>query len=111
MILGMGTVAAVIGGYVPALIFIGLFLLGVGWSVALIAGSALLTASLPESERIGAQGLADVLMSLLGAAAAFSSGFVKALIGYEWLANFATMAAVLILIGAIRVNVRLATAH
>ncbi len=108
VILGMGTVAAVIAGYVPAMIFIGLFLLGVGWSVALIAGSALLTASLPESERISAQGLADVLMSLLGAAAAFSSGFVKTVVGYEWLANFATVAAVLILMGAIRVNARLA---
>ena len=109
VILGVGTVSAVIAGYVPALMFVGLFLLGVGWSVALIAGSALLTESLSESERVGAQGLADVLMSLLGATAAFSSGFVKTLVGYEWLANFATMAAVLILIGAIRVNARLVT--
>ena len=92
-------------------LFIGLFLLGVGWSVALIAGSALLTESLPESERVAAQGLADVLMSLLGATAAFASGFVKTLVGYEWLANFATAAAVLILIGAVRVNARLALAR
>jgi hypothetical protein len=40
LILGAGTVAAVVAGYVPALMFVGLFLLGVGWSVALIAGSA-----------------------------------------------------------------------
>lgn len=111
VILGLGTVSVVIAGYVPALIFIGLFLLGVGWSVALIAGSALLTESLPESSRISAQGLADVLMSLLGAAAAFSSGFVKTLVGFEWLANFATAAALLILIGAIRINARLAAAR
>ena len=111
VILGAGTVSAVIAGYVPALMFVGLFLLGVGWSVALIAGSALLTESLPESERVGAQGLADVTMSLLGASAAFSSGFVKTAVGYEWLANFATAAAVLILIGAIRVNARLAIAR
>ena len=111
LILGVGTVSAVIAGYVPALMFVGLFLLGVGWSVALIAGSALLTESLLESERVAAQGLADVLMSLLGATAAFSSGFVKTLVGYEWLANFATMAAVLILLGAVRVNARLVTAR
>mgnify|MGYP001827364882 FL=1 len=88
--------------------YIGLFLLGVGWSVALIAGSALLTESLPESQRGDAQGLADVMMSLLGATAAFSYGFVKTAVGYEWLANFATAAAVLILIGAIRTHARLA---
>jgi hypothetical protein len=51
------------------------------------------------------------MMSLLGAAAAFSSGFVKTAVGYEWLANFATAAAVLILIGAVRVNARLAMAR
>ena len=50
-------------------------------------------------------------MSLLGASAAFSSGFVKAAVGYEWLVNFATTAAALILIGAIRVSGRLATAR
>ncbi len=111
VILGVGTVSVVVAGYVPALMFIGLFLLGVGWSVALIAGSALLTESLAESERVAAQGLADVMMSLLGAAAAFSSGFVKTAVGFEWLANFATMAAVLILLGAVRVNARLAIAR
>ena len=111
LILGAGTVSAVVAGYVPALVFVGLFLLGVGWSVALIAGSALLTESLAESDRVGAQGLADVTMSLLGAMAAFSSGFVKTAVGYEWLANFATAAAVLILIGAVRVNARLAMAR
>ena len=111
LILAAGTVSAVIAGYVPALMFAGLFLLGVGWSVALIAGSALLTESLPESERVGAQGFADVMMSLLGATAAFSSGFVKTAVGYDWLANFATAAAVLILIGAIRVHGRLAIAR
>jgi MFS family permease len=111
LILAAGTVSAVIAGYVPALMFVGLFLLGVGWSVALIAGSALLTESVAESERVGAQGLTDVVTSLLGATAAFSSGFVKTAVGYEWLANFATMAAVLILIGAVRVNARLAIAR
>ncbi|MEA1902887.1 MAG: MFS transporter [Actinomycetota bacterium] len=100
IILGAGTVTAVIAGYSPVLVFIGLFLLGLGWSVAIIAGSALLTESLPESERVPAQGLADVTMSLVGAAAAFSSGFVKEIVGYHWLANFATFAAILLLIGA-----------
>ena len=99
-ILGTGTLAAVVAGYVPGLIFIGLFLLGLGWSFALISGSALLTESVPVEERVGAQGLSDVAMSALGAIAAFSSGFVKEAAGYHWLANFATIAAVLMLVAA-----------
>lgn len=96
-ILALGTVSPVVAGYLPGLVFAGLFLLGLGWSFALIAGSALLTESLPIEERTGAQGLADVAMSVLGATAAFSSGFVKEMVGYHWLANFATLAAILIL--------------
>jgi len=99
-ILAFGTVSAVVAGYVPGMVFVGLFLLGLGWSFALITGSALLTESLPIEERIGAQGLADVAMSVLGAAAAFSSGFVKEMVGYHWLANFATVAAILTLLAA-----------
>jgi hypothetical protein len=48
--------------------------------------------------------LADVAMSVLGATAAFSSGFVKEIVGYHWLANFATLAAVVILVAAGAVN-------
>ena len=98
IILASGTISAVVAGYVPGLVFAGLFLLGLGWSCALISGSALLTESLPTEDRIGAQGLADVAMSVLGATAAFSSGFVKEMVGFHWLANFATAAAILTLI-------------
>jgi MFS family permease len=99
-VLGVGTLAAVVAGYVPALVFVGLFLLGLGWSFALISGSALLTESVPFGERVGAQGLADVAMSVLGALAAFSSGFVKETLGFHWLANFATVAAMATLVAA-----------
>jgi MFS family permease len=105
-ILGLGTITAVAAGYVPGMVFGGLFFLGLGWSFALIAGSALLTESLPIEERTGAQGLADVAMSVLGATAAFSSGFVKEIVGYHWLANFATVAAVLTLLAAVAVGRR-----
>ena len=104
VILGTGAIAAVIAGYVPSLVFIGLFLVGVGWNFAFISGSALLTESLPSSERVGAQGLSDVMMSLFAAIAALSSGFVKSMVGFHWLANFATIAAVLILVGVVYVD-------
>lgn len=97
-ILGLGTISAVAAGYVPGLLFTGLFLLGLGWSFALIAGSALLTESVFLEARVGAQGFADLAMSLLGAIAAFGSGIIKEMVGYHWLANLATVSAILILL-------------
>ena len=67
VVLGAGTVAAVVAGYVPALIFVGLFLLGLGWSLGLIAGTTLLTASVPLEARVEAQGTGDLTLSLCGA--------------------------------------------
>lgn len=104
VVLGVGALAAVIAGYVPSLVFLGLFLVGVGWNFAFIAGSALLTESVPKSERVRAQGLSDVTMSILGATAAFSSGVVKAIAGYSWLAVFAIIAAVMVLVAAVYVD-------
>lgn len=100
-ILGLGTVSAVVAGYVPGMIFTGLFLLGVGWNFALVAGSALLTESLPNEARVGAQGFSDLAMSTLGAAAAFGSGFIKEVAGYHWLANLATVAAAVMILAAV----------
>ena len=79
--LGVGTIVAVMAGYQPSLIFLGLFLLGVGWNFGLIGGSALLTESVPLEERVGTQGSADLLMSLCGGVAGFSSGFIKTRVG------------------------------
>lgn len=104
VVMGAGTFVSVAAGYTPGLIFAGLFLLGLGWSFALIAGSALLTESLPLTERVGAQGLSDVTMSLLGALAALASGLVKETAGFHWLANFGTLTAIVILLAAIRVG-------
>lgn len=104
VVLGVGTVATVAAGYVPGLMFAGLFLLGLGWNFTFIAGSALLTEYLPILERASAQGLSDVFTRILGAGAALSSGFVKSAVGFHWLANFATVAAVLIFLGTLIVE-------
>jgi MFS family permease len=93
VVLGVGTVAAVVAGYVPALIFGGLFLLGLGWSLGLIAGTTLLTASVPQHSRVEAQGTGDLTLSLCGATAALASGFVKQSAGFHTLANIATLVA------------------
>ncbi len=98
IILGCGTVSTVAAGYVPALMFVGLFFLGLGWSVGLIGGSTLLTASVPESARVEVQGTADLTMSLCGALAAFGSGFVKESFGFHLLANGAAGLAAALLV-------------
>lgn len=90
LILGVGTFVTVMVGYNAALVFIGLFLLGVGWSFGLVAGSTLLTESVPAHTRVEVQGSGDLLMSLCGGSAAFASGFVKASFGYGSLAYAGT---------------------
>ena len=92
------SVTAVVAGYVPALIFVGLWLLGLGWNVGLIAGSAILTTAVPEVSRVEVQGTADLTMSFCGGVAAFSSGFIKAAWGYHLLADAATVVSGLLLV-------------
>lgn len=108
VVLGTGTVAAVVAGYVPALMFVGLFLLGVGWNIGLIGGTTLLTASVPEHARVEAQGTGDLTLSLCGALAAFGSGFVKQSVGFHVLAHAATAIAAGLLVYAYATAVRAA---
>ncbi len=98
IVLASGTVATVAAGYVPAMMFVGLFLLGLGWSSCLIAGTTLLTGSVPAESRVESQGTGDLTLSLCGAVAAFGSGFVKQSLGFHLLAHAATamMAALLV---------------
>jgi len=98
--LALGTVVSVVAGYVPSLIFLGLFLLGVGWNIGLIAGSSMLTNAVPANSRVEVQGTADLTMSCCGGVAAFASGFVKQALGYHMLANAATLLAGLLLVAA-----------
>ena len=100
VVLGSGTVAAVVAGYVPAMIFIGLFLLGLGWNIGLIGGTTLLTASVPRHARVEAQGTGDLTLSFCGAVAAFGSGFIKDAAGYHILADAATALAGVMLVYA-----------
>lgn len=97
-VLGAGTAIAVTGGYSTMGVFVGLLLLGVGWSFGLVAGSALLTESVPVESRLEVQGSGDLTMSLFGGAAAFSSGFVKQSFGYTTLAYGGTFLAASLLL-------------
>jgi len=66
---------------------IGLLLLGTGWSAALIASSALLTASLPLESRAPAQGLSDLAMNVAGGSAGALSGVLMTLVGFPLMAT------------------------
>ncbi|NDL57858.1 MFS transporter [Phytoactinopolyspora mesophila] len=73
---------------------IGLVLLGLGWSAGLVAGSTLLTESVPDEARTRIQGTSDVLMSLMGAVGGGLSGVI---LGATSFGTLNALAAVLVI--------------
>lgn len=63
-------------------LFLALFLLGYGWNLGYVAGSALLTTGLTLSERTRLQGLSDALIWSSAAAASIGSGVIMAAAGF-----------------------------
>ena len=53
---------------------ISLFLLGLGWNFAFVAGSALLSASVTSSERGRTQGLSETIVAVAAASGSFATG-------------------------------------
>jgi MFS family permease len=73
-----GVVAALAGPTDTALLSVGLGLLGLGWSAALVAGSALVSESVPLQVRPGVQGVNDVAMNVAGAMGGIAAGLIVA---------------------------------
>jgi len=69
-------------GDAGATIILGLFLNGVGWNLAFVSGSALLTDALSPAERASVQGFADLLMGLMGAIGSAAGGMILGLWGF-----------------------------
>lgn len=88
---------------------LGLFLLGLGWSCGLVAGSTLLTESVPEGERPGVQGASDLLMNTAGAVGGAVAGVIFAVATYGWLALIAAVPAALLLMWLAQARVRPST--
>lgn len=80
---------------------VGLFLLGVGWSFGLIAGSTLLTESVPIADHPGVQGAADLVMGLCGACGGALAGVVLGLAGYGALGACAAVLVTPVLLSAL----------
>ena len=87
--------SCVISGLAPAdnvlVLGIGLFLLGLGWSFTLIAGSTLVTDSVEANERPSVQGLSDLSMNAAGALGGVAAGLIMWAGGYGWLCAFAIL--------------------
>jgi MFS family permease len=70
---------------------IGLFLLGLGWSCTLIAGSTLLVDGIAAQERPSVQGLSDLVMNASGAIGGALAGLIV------WLSSYAVLSMVAII--------------
>ena len=75
---------------------LGLFLLGLGWSCTLVAGSTMLTAAVPAIERPGAQGASDLVMGLVAGLGGALAGVVVDRASFSVLALLALGVAVVI---------------
>lgn len=79
-----GAVAALVLAFPadrPALIA-ALILLGLGWSAAVIAGSAAVTEAIPVADRAAVQGASDLVMNACGAVGGAIGGPLLALLGF-----------------------------
>jgi MFS family permease len=70
---------------------LGLFLLGLGWSLCTVTASTLLSESAPLAARTDVQGAADLVMGLVAAAAGALAGVVMAAFGFVALNVFAAL--------------------
>jgi MFS family permease len=88
---------------------VGLFLLGLGWSCTLIAGSALLSESVSEAMLPSAQGASDLIMNLMGAVGGALAGVIIATLSYGWLCAMAAIPVLLLGFWSLRLSPPLGT--
>jgi MFS family permease len=102
---GVLLVAGVLAALAPegfsAGLAVGLFLLGLGWSLTLISGSTLLTRAVPLAERPGVQGASDLVMGLAGGGGGALAGVVVGSLGYQQLGVGAAVLATLVAVAAL----------
>ena len=100
--------SALISGFAAAddaiTLGIGLFLLGLGWSFTLIAGSAFLTESVAPEVKTSAQGASDLVMNLSGAGGGALAGVIIGTLSYGWLCVFAAIPVSLLGFWSLKIN-------
>ena len=75
-------IAGIAPGSASGLVMLGLFLNGIGWNLAFVSGSALLTDALSPEERTSIQGLADLATGLMGALGSALGGMILGTLGF-----------------------------
>lgn len=98
-VLVVATAITALAGQAPVLLmFPGLYLLGLGWSFGMVAGSALLTESVPTRDRVAVQGAADLLAGVVSGMAALASGVVLDIAGFQMLSMIGIIGAGLLFV-------------
>ncbi len=77
-VLVLSTLVSGTAGHSEAQIMIGLVLLGLGWSMSVIAAAAMLTTAVSGEVRPAVQGIADLAMNVAGATGGLLAGLVMA---------------------------------
>ncbi|MCK2219407.1 MFS transporter [Actinomadura sp. ATCC 31491] len=85
-LLAAGLVAAAAPGDSAGWFAVALALLGLGWNLGLVTGTAIITDAAPAATRARTQGSVDVAVAVAGAAGGLLSGLVVAVAGFPVLA-------------------------
>ncbi|MFI5502329.1 MFS transporter [Nocardia asteroides] len=85
-LLAAGTLAALAPSDSAALLALALALLGLGWNLGLVAGTAIITDTVPLATRARTQGAVDVSIAIAGATGGMGSGLMVAATSYPILA-------------------------
>jgi MFS family permease len=91
ILLAAAAVAATANPHHSMQLGFGLFLLGLGWSATIVAGSTLLSESVAVEDRPSIQGASDLFMNGSGAIGGALAGVIIATLGYAWLCLLAAL--------------------
>jgi MFS family permease len=109
LVIVAGVVAAVAPEHSSGMLSGALLLLGLGWCLTFVAGSAALTFGMSYVQRVKLQGTVDVLLWSFSAAASLGSGLLLASFGYSALALVAAALVILPVLFVARWNASPAT--
>jgi MFS family permease len=88
-VLGLSAIVNVMASGSTTGVMVGLFLLGLGWSIVTVPAAALLSQSVPAPSRPFVQGAGDSAMNAAAAIGAITSGALMVTFGFSGLAAIA----------------------
>lgn len=100
VLVSAGVLSGMAADDVP-MMFVAMWALGLGWTLALIGGSSLLIDSVPASHRVPVQGTADLTTAVCGGLAGVLCGFLLDWVGFAALAVGSAVLAAPVLVGAL----------